>query len=76
MSIRGKGLQWCNEKLAQAQRVVVVISSDEDEGEKQQDKEPPAPRRSLRLLGIKRKNYIEHTSEPKDYAGTVIGRAT
>ena len=36
MSIGGKGLQWCNEKLAQAQRVVVVIS-DEDEGEKRQD---------------------------------------
>jgi len=23
----------------------------------------------LRLLGVKRKNYIEHTPEPKDYAG-------
>jgi len=69
MSVGGKGLQWCNEKLAQAQRVVVVISSDEDEGEKRQDKKPPAPRRSLRLLGVKRKNYIEHTPEPKDYAG-------
>ena len=66
MSVGGKGLQWCNEKLAQAQRVVVVIS-DEDEGEKRQDKKPP--RRSLRLLGVKRKNYIEHTPEPKDYAG-------
>ena len=43
--------------------------SDEDEGEKRQDKEPPAPRRSLRLLGVKRKNYIEHTLEPKNYAG-------
>ena len=69
MSVGGKGLQWCNERLAQAQRVVVVISSDEDEGEKRQDKKPPAPRRSLRLLGVKRKNYIEHTPEPKDYAG-------
>jgi len=69
MSIGGKDLLWCNEKLAQAKRVVVVISSDEDEGEKRQDKEPPAPRRSLRLLGVKRKNYIEHTLEPKDYAG-------
>src|SRR6185437_5568508 len=69
MSIGGKGLQWCNEKLAQAQRVVVVISSDEDEGEKRQDKKPPTPWRSLRLLGVKRKNYIEHTPEPKDYAG-------
>ena len=68
MSVGGKGLQWCNEKLAQAQRVVVVIS-DEDEGEKQQDREPPTPRRSLRLLGVKRKNYIEHTPEPKDYVG-------
>ena len=68
MSVGGKGLQWCNEKLAQAQRVV-VISSDEEEGEKRQDKKPPAPRRSLRLLGVKRKNYIEHTPEPKDYAG-------
>src|SRR6185295_11680729 len=69
MSVGGKGLQWCNEKLAQAQRVVVVISSDEDDGEKRQDKKPPAPRRSLRLLGVKRKNYIEYTPEPKDYAG-------
>ena len=69
MSVGGKGLQWCNEKLAQAQRVVVVINSDEDEGEKRQDKKPPAPRRSLRLLGVKRKNYIEQTPEPKDYAG-------
>ena len=34
MSIGGKGLLWCKKKLAQAQRVVVVISSDEDEGEK------------------------------------------
>ena len=34
MSVGGKGLQWCNERLAQAQRVVIVISSDEDEGEK------------------------------------------
>ena len=34
MSVGGKGLQWCNEKLAQAQRGVVVTSSDEDEGEK------------------------------------------
>ena len=34
MSVGGKGLQWYNEKLAQAQRVVIVISSDEDEGEK------------------------------------------
>ena len=34
MSVGGKGLQWCNEELAQAQRVVVIISSDEDEGEK------------------------------------------
>ena len=56
MSVGGKGLQWCNEKLAQAQRVVIVIRSDKDEGEKQQDKKPPAPRRSLRLLGVKRKN--------------------
>ena len=23
----------------------------------------------MRLLGVKRKNYIEHTPEPKDYAG-------
>jgi len=69
MSVGGKSLQWYNEKLAQAQRVVVIISSDEDEGEKRQDKKPPAPRRSLRLLGVKRKNYIEHTPEPKDYAG-------
>jgi len=69
MSVGGKGLPWCNEKLAQAQRVVIVISSDEDEGEKRQDKKPPAPRHSLRLLGVKRKNYVEHTPEPKDYAG-------
>ena len=69
MSVGGKGRQWYNERLAQAQRVVVVISSDEDEGEKRQDKKPPAPRRSLRLLGVKRNNYIEHTPEPKDYAG-------
>ena len=69
MSVGGKGLPWCNEKLAQAQRVVIVISSDEDEGEKRQDKKPPAPRHSLLLLGVKRKNYIEHTPEPKDYAG-------
>ena len=68
MSVGGKGLLWCKKKLAQAQREVVVIS-DEDEGEKRQDKEPPAPRRSLHLLGVKRKNYIEHTPEPKDYAG-------
>ena len=33
MSVGGKGLQWYNEKLAQAEREVVVIS-DEDEGEK------------------------------------------
>ena len=46
MSVGGKGPLWYKEKLAQAQRVVVFIS-DEDEGEKQQDKEPPAPRRSL-----------------------------
>ena len=45
MSVGGKGLQWCNEKLAQAQRVVVVIS-DEDEDEMRQDREQPAPRRS------------------------------
>src|SRR6185437_3671206 len=69
MSVGGKGLQWCNEKLAQAQRVVVVISSDKSEGERRQDKKPPVPRHSLRLLGVKRKNYIEHTLEPKDYAG-------
>ena len=68
MSVGGKGLLWCNEKLAKPKRVVVVISSNEDEGEKRQDKEPPAPRSSLRLLGVKRKNYIEHTPEPKDYA--------
>ena len=66
MSVGGKGLQWCNEKLAQAQRVIVVISSDEDKGEKRQDKKPPAPRHSLRLLGVKRKNYVEHTLEPKE----------
>ena len=69
MSVGGRGLQWYNKRLAQAQRMVVVISSDEDEGEKRQDKKPPAPRRSLHLLGVKRKNYIEHTPEPKDYAG-------
>ena len=34
MSVGGKGLPWCNEKLAQAQRVVIIISSDKDEGEK------------------------------------------
>ena len=67
MSVRGNGLLWCKKKLAQAQREVVVISN-EGEGEKRQDKEPPAPRRSLRLLGVKRKNYNEHTPEPKDYA--------
>ena len=33
MSARGKGPLWHKEKLAQAQRVVVIIS-DEDEGEK------------------------------------------
>ena len=32
MSVGGKGPLWCKEKLAQAQRVVVVIS-DEDERE-------------------------------------------
>ena len=69
ISVGGKGLLWCNEKLAQAKRVVVVISSDGDEGEKRQDKKPPAPRRSLRLLRVKRKNYIKQTPEPKDYAG-------
>ena len=69
MSVGGKGLLWCNEKLTQAKRVVVVISSDEDKGEKRQDKKPPAPRRSLSLLGVKRKNYVKHTPEPKDYAG-------
>ena len=63
MSVGGNGLLWSKKKLAQAQREVVVIR-DEDEGEKRQDKEPPAPRRSLRLLGVKRKNYIEHTPEP------------
>ena len=68
MSVGGKGRQWYNERLAQAQRMV-VISSDEDKGEKRQDKKPFAPRRSLRLLGVKRKNYIEHTPESKDYAG-------
>ena len=76
MSVEGKGVQWCNEKLAQAQRVVVVISSDEDEGEKRQDNEPPAPRRSLRLLGVQRKNYIEHTRSKRTMRGTAIGRAT
>ena len=75
MSVGGKGLQWYNEKLAQAQRVVVVIS-DGDEGKKRQDNEPPAPRHSLRLLGVKRKNYIEHTPEPKDYTGDSDWRAT
>jgi hypothetical protein len=75
MSVGGKGLQWCNEKLAQAQRVVVVISSDEDEGEKRQDKKPPVPRRSLRLIGVKRKNYIEHTQSRRIMQGTAIGRA-
>ena len=49
--------------------IVVVVISDEDEGEKRQDNEPPEPRLSLRLLGVKRKNYIEHTPEPKDYVG-------
>ena len=68
MSVGGKGLLWCKKKLAQAQREVVVIS-DEDEGEKRQDKEPPASRRSLSLLGVKRKNYVKHTPELKDYAG-------
>ena len=67
MRVRGKGPMWHKEKLTQAQRVVVIISN-EDEGEKRQDNEPPAPRRSLRLLRVKRKNYIEHTPEPKDYA--------
>src|SRR6185436_16490098 len=67
MRVGGKGPLWHKEKLAQAQRVVVIIS-DEDEGEKRQDNEPPAPRRSLRLLGVKRKNYIEQTPESKDYA--------
>src|SRR6185312_9842484 len=50
MSVGGKGLLWCKKKVAQAQREVIIIS-DEDEGEKRQDKEPPAPRRSLLLLG-------------------------
>jgi hypothetical protein len=68
MSVEGKGLPWCNEKLAQAQRVVIVISSDEDEGEKRQDKKPLAPRRSLRLLGVKRKT-TSSTPRRKDYAG-------
>src|SRR6185312_15175184 len=49
MRVRGKGPLWRKEKLAQAQRVVIIIS-DEDQGEKRQDNEPPAPRRSLRLL--------------------------
>ena len=57
MSVGGKGPLWRKEKLAQAQRVVVIIR-DEDEGEKRQDNEPPAPRRSLRLVRVKRKNYI------------------
>src|SRR6185503_9524989 len=68
MSVGGKGLLWCKKKLAQAQREVIGIS-DKDEGEKRQDKEPPTPRCSLCLLGVKRKNYIEHTPETKDYAG-------
>ena len=34
MRVGGKGPLWRKEKLAQAQRVVVVICSDEDEGEK------------------------------------------
>ena len=33
MSVGGKGPLWCKEKLAQAQREVIVIS-DEDKGEK------------------------------------------
>ena len=70
ISVGGKGPLWRKEKLAQAQRVVVIIS-DEDEGEKRQVNEPPAPRHSLRLLGVKRKNYIEHTPEPKDYHGSL-----
>ena len=63
MSVGGKGLLWCKKKLAQAQRVVVVIS-DEDEGKKRQDKEPPAPRRSLRLVGVKRNAGVVSQNPP------------
>ena len=74
MSVGGKGLLWCKKKLAQAQKEVIIIS-DEDEGEKRQDKEPPAPRRSLRSE-LKGKTTSSTPRSRRTMRGTVIGRAT
>ena len=75
MSVGGKGPLWCKEKLAQAQREVVVIS-DEDEGLKRQDKDPPAPRRSLRLSELKGKTTSSTPRSRRTMRGTAIGRAS
>jgi len=46
---------------------VIIISDDEDTFEAPQV--IVLPRRSSRLLGVKRKDYNEKTPEPKDYGG-------
>src|SRR6185312_8648028 len=75
MSVGGKGPLWCKEKLAQAQRVVVVIN-DEDEGEKRQDKEPPTPRHSFAFSELKGKTTSSTLRSRRTMRGTMIGRAT
>jgi hypothetical protein len=52
-----------------AERHPVIIISDDEEPKVETHQVIILPRRSTRLLGVKRKDYNEKTPEPKDYGG-------
>ena len=68
MSAGGKGHLLAKERLERAKKAIIIISDDEETRTTDADV-TPMPRRSTRLLGVKRKNYVETTPEPTDFGG-------
>lgn len=58
----GKAYRIAREKLGRAQKEIIVVSDGDDDDKKKKGVAiSPTPRRSSRLLGVKRKNYMEKT---------------
>lgn len=64
MRVGGKTSQG---KIAECNPIIVI--SDDDDIKTCPVIVIEASRRFKRLLGVKRKNYVEKTPEPRDYAG-------
>jgi hypothetical protein len=67
MSVGGKGFILAREKLSRTKEVIII--SDDEESRASFTNPKLALRRSVRLLGVKIKDYGEATPEPEDFAG-------